>query len=60
MESEKKMLSKLKGAGIVEPKMWCGRADQMEPISRTRPNRHSGSIRKQETETRGCKVPSDS
>jgi diacylglycerol kinase family enzyme len=31
LESEQKMLNKLKGAGIVEPKMWCGGADQMEP-----------------------------
>src|SRR6266699_2495628 len=28
--SEQKMLSILKGAGIVEPKMWCGGADYME------------------------------
>jgi diacylglycerol kinase family enzyme len=31
LESEQKMLNKLKGAGIVEPKMWCGEADQMAP-----------------------------
>jgi diacylglycerol kinase family enzyme len=31
LESEQKMLKKLKGAGIVEPKMWCGGADHMEP-----------------------------
>jgi diacylglycerol kinase family enzyme len=31
LESEQKMLSTLKGAGIVEPKMWCGGADHMEP-----------------------------
>ena len=31
LESEQKMLSILKDAGIVEPKMWCGEADQMEP-----------------------------
>jgi diacylglycerol kinase family enzyme len=30
-ESEQKMLSVLKGAGVVEPKMWCGGADQMDP-----------------------------
>ena len=30
MESEEKMLDKFKGAGIVEPKMWCGGADRME------------------------------
>jgi diacylglycerol kinase family enzyme len=30
-ESEQKMLSILKRAGVVEPKMWCGGADQMEP-----------------------------
>jgi diacylglycerol kinase family enzyme len=29
LESEEKMLNTLKGAGIVEPRMWCGRADQM-------------------------------
>jgi diacylglycerol kinase family enzyme len=29
-ESEEKMLNILKGAGIVEPKTWCGGADQME------------------------------
>jgi len=29
--SEQKMLSILKGAGIVEPKRWCGGADYMEP-----------------------------
>jgi diacylglycerol kinase family enzyme len=31
LEFEEKMLNNLKGAGIVEPRMWCGRADQMEP-----------------------------
>ena len=31
MESEETMLSILKRAGIVEPKMWCGGADHMEP-----------------------------
>jgi diacylglycerol kinase family enzyme len=31
LESEQKMLSILKGAGIVEPKIWCGGADHMEP-----------------------------
>ena len=31
LESEQKMLSILKGAGIVEAKMWCGGADYMEP-----------------------------
>ena len=31
MGSEQKMLSILKGAGIVEPKRWCGGADYMEP-----------------------------
>jgi diacylglycerol kinase family enzyme len=30
-ESEQKMLSILKRAGVVEPKMWCGGADHMEP-----------------------------
>jgi diacylglycerol kinase family enzyme len=30
-ESEAKMLAKLKGAGIVEPTIWCGGADKMEP-----------------------------
>jgi diacylglycerol kinase family enzyme len=30
-ESEQKMLSILKGAGVVEPKMWCGGADHVEP-----------------------------
>jgi diacylglycerol kinase family enzyme len=29
-ESEQKMLSILKRAGVVEPKMWCGGADHME------------------------------
>lgn len=29
LESEKKMLNTLKDAGIAEPRMWCGRADQM-------------------------------
>jgi diacylglycerol kinase family enzyme len=32
LESEEKMLNALKGAGIVEPRMWCGRADQMAPF----------------------------
>ncbi len=30
-ESEQKMLSILKRAGVVEPKMWCGGADYMGP-----------------------------
>jgi diacylglycerol kinase family enzyme len=30
-ESEQKMLSILTRAGVVEPKMWCGGADHMEP-----------------------------
>jgi diacylglycerol kinase family enzyme len=30
-ESEQKMLSILKRAGVVEPKMWCGGADHVEP-----------------------------
>jgi diacylglycerol kinase family enzyme len=30
-ESEQKMLSILKHAGVVESKMWCGGADHMEP-----------------------------
>jgi diacylglycerol kinase family enzyme len=30
-ESEQKMLSILKRAGVVEPKMWCGGADHIEP-----------------------------
>jgi diacylglycerol kinase family enzyme len=30
-QSEQKMLSILKRAGVVEPKMWCGGADYMEP-----------------------------
>jgi diacylglycerol kinase family enzyme len=30
-ESEQKMLSILKCAGVVGPKMWCGGADHMEP-----------------------------
>jgi diacylglycerol kinase family enzyme len=30
-ESEQKMLSILKRAGVVKPKMWCGGADHMEP-----------------------------
>jgi diacylglycerol kinase family enzyme len=30
LESAEKMLNKLKGAGMVEPKMWCGGADQVE------------------------------
>ena len=32
LESEEKMLNTLKGAGIVEPRIWCGRADQMAPF----------------------------
>ena len=32
LESEEKMLNTLKRAGIVEPRMWCGRADQMAPF----------------------------
>jgi diacylglycerol kinase family enzyme len=31
LESKQKMLSILKRSGIVEPKMWCGEADHMEP-----------------------------
>jgi diacylglycerol kinase family enzyme len=31
-ESEQKMFSILTRAGIVEPRMWCGRADQMAPF----------------------------
>ena len=30
-ESEQKMLSILKRAGVVEPRMWCGGADHVEP-----------------------------
>jgi diacylglycerol kinase family enzyme len=30
LESEQKMLGILTGAGIVEPKMWCGESDKME------------------------------
>jgi diacylglycerol kinase family enzyme len=30
LDSEQKMLNILKGAGIVEPKTWCGEADQVE------------------------------
>src|SRR4029434_1224580 len=30
LESEEKMLSILRGAGIVEPKVWCGEAKEME------------------------------
>jgi diacylglycerol kinase family enzyme len=30
-ESQAKMLAELKGAGIVEPTIWCGGADKMEP-----------------------------
>ena len=30
LECEHKMLDILKGAGIVEAKIWCGDADQME------------------------------
>jgi diacylglycerol kinase family enzyme len=29
-ESQEKMLSSLRGAGIVEPETWCGEAEQME------------------------------
>jgi diacylglycerol kinase family enzyme len=29
LESEQKMLNALKGAGIVDPRMWCGGADQI-------------------------------
>jgi diacylglycerol kinase family enzyme len=29
-ESEEKMRAKLKGAGVVEPRIWCGGADKME------------------------------
>jgi diacylglycerol kinase family enzyme len=29
-ESQEKMLSSLRGVGIVEPKTWCGEAEQME------------------------------
>ena len=32
LESREKMLSTLKGAGIIEPRIWCGRADQMAPF----------------------------
>jgi diacylglycerol kinase family enzyme len=32
LESEEKMLNTLKGAGIAEPRIWCGRADQMAPF----------------------------
>ena len=32
LESEEKMLNTLKDAGIAEPRMWCGRADQMAPF----------------------------
>jgi diacylglycerol kinase family enzyme len=30
LDSEEKVLNSLKGAGIAEPKIWCGGADQME------------------------------
>ena len=30
LESEQKMLSVLRGAGLVEPKVWCGEAKEME------------------------------
>jgi diacylglycerol kinase family enzyme len=30
LESEPKMLSILKGAGVVEPRTWCGESDKME------------------------------
>jgi hypothetical protein len=30
LESEQKMLGILTGAGIVEPKTWCGECDKME------------------------------
>ena len=32
LESEEKMLNTLKGAGIAEPRIWCGRGDQMAPF----------------------------
>jgi diacylglycerol kinase family enzyme len=32
LDSEEKMLNTLKDAGIVEPRIWCGRADQMAPF----------------------------
>jgi diacylglycerol kinase family enzyme len=32
LESEQKMLNAFKGAGIIKPRMWCGRADQMTPF----------------------------
>src|SRR4029453_3749842 len=32
LESKEKMLSTFEGAGIVEPRIWCGRADQMAPF----------------------------
>ena len=32
LESEEKMLNALKGAGIVEPRIWCGGSDQMAPF----------------------------
>src|SRR5204863_7265028 len=30
LESEQKMLSVLRDAGVVEPRMWCGEGDKME------------------------------
>jgi diacylglycerol kinase family enzyme len=32
LESEERMLNTLKDAGIVEPRIWCGGADQMAPF----------------------------
>jgi diacylglycerol kinase family enzyme len=32
LESEGKMLNTLKDAGIVQPRIWCGRADQIAPF----------------------------
>jgi diacylglycerol kinase family enzyme len=32
VESEEKLLNTLKGAGVVEPTIWCGGADQMTPF----------------------------
>jgi diacylglycerol kinase family enzyme len=32
LESEEKMLNTLKDAGIAEPRLWCGKADQMVPF----------------------------
>jgi len=33
LESEEKVLKTLKGAGIIEPRIWCGGADQMASFS---------------------------